>query len=125
MIGERFNAWLDRSDAALDRRIQTLKYTLALEAALVADGMDPHPASKSVRAEREADPEEFLGRATDFFAYRRRITTGEEAIPTEVFQFSLNANPRAVLDAAARWADVRNAQEAAFADWAHTAPLVP
>ncbi|MDB5182379.1 MAG: hypothetical protein JWO47_163 [Candidatus Saccharibacteria bacterium] len=118
-------AFLDRVDAAAERRMQVQEFREIRLGMLMTSGISEFSALEMVRTEEHLDREVFEGKAVDLFAYRRRLTAsgqggGDVPISPETFQHSLNTNPQAVLENAEIWASTFYAREAATADFAHT-----
>lgn len=124
----RFEAWLDRSNQELDRKMRVQEYGEILISLFMNENKaSGFHATEYVRNVKHADRDEFERRALDLFAYQERLTTGDGALSFETFQHNLYSNDpavvRGVLAGAEQWSAVRDAHNAAEANLTHPAPV--
>lgn len=100
---QRFGTFVDRLDKKADTILQVSEYQEIRISILMAEGLSEYEAISAVNAERKSNAEDFEVRAVSLYAYKERLTTGEGAISVEMFNHSLYAEPKNVLQDAERW----------------------
>ena len=114
---------IDQSIAKADRKHRVQNFRRIKLAMYISEGLCAIDAMDQVRNEQTQNFDEVSEQADNFFAWRKRLTTGDTPITEEVFHHALLSNPRRVIEDSAAWGDIRSLQEAAFADWAHTVEI--